>query len=173
MSSRSATEGISDARRRWLLGCGCALATVACQRRGATTVPPIDEDGTFSLFEGDVALEQRISGQVAVIDFWATWCEPCRTSIPKVVGFAQAHGQELVVVGVHVGHGFADAIDFANEVGIGYPLYADPELRLSGKLGASKVPTVVVLDRHGTIVYRATEIDAAVEQAAREALLRA
>jgi cytochrome c biogenesis protein CcmG, thiol:disulfide interchange protein DsbE len=142
----------------------------ACRRGDAITVPPASHDGTFSLQPGDMPLESRIAGRVAVIDFWATWCEPCRTSIPKVVGFAQEHAQELVVVGVHVGHGFADALDFASEAGIAYPLYADPDLRLSGRLGASKVPTVVVLDRNGNAVHRATEIDDAVERAVRDAL---
>lgn len=135
-------------------------------------MPTAATDGTIALLDDGVAFSERVAGRVAVIDFWATWCEPCRTSIPKVVGFAQEHAQELVVVGVHVGHGFADALDFASEAGMGYPLYADPDLRLSGKLGASKVPTVVVLDRHGVAVHRATEIDEAVERAVRDALAR-
>lgn len=148
------------------------LLVSACRSRRDTTVPTAATDGTIALLDDGVAFSERVAGRVAVIDFWATWCEPCRTSIPKVVGFAQEHAQELVVVGVHVGHGFADALDFASEAGMGYPLYADPDLRLSGKLGASKVPTVVVLDRHGVAVHRATEIDEAVERAVRDALAR-
>lgn len=155
-----------------MIAASSLILASACRLRRGTTVPAASDDGTFSLLPGEVALSDRIAGNVAVIDFWATWCEPCRTSIPKVVGFAQEHAQELVVVGVHVGHGFADALDFASEAGIAYPLYADPDLRLSGKLGASKVPTVVVLDRHGVAVHRATEIDDAVERAVRDALAR-
>jgi thiol-disulfide isomerase/thioredoxin len=155
------------ARRSCVLG----LATLAaCGRRRDTRPPSAASDGTIALSNDGVAFEQRIAGQVAVIDFWATWCEPCRVSIPKVVSFAAAHARELVVVGVHVGHGFDEALDFASEAGMGYPLYADPEYRLSGKLGATRVPAIVVVDRHGAIVHRGAEIDAACEQAVRTAL---
>jgi thiol-disulfide isomerase/thioredoxin len=154
-----------------LLGIAAATA-VACGRRRDTTLPAAASDGTITLSDDGIAFAQRIAGQVAVVDFWATWCEPCRVSIPKVVSFAQQHERELIVVGVHVGHGFDEARAFASEAGMGYPLYADPEYALSGKLGATRVPAIVVLDRNGAAVCHASEIDDTVERAVRDALAR-
>ncbi|MBC8068688.1 MAG: TlpA family protein disulfide reductase [Deltaproteobacteria bacterium] len=152
-----------------LLGIAAA-SVIGCGRRRDTSVPTAASDGTIVLSDDGVAFAQRIAGQVAVVDFWATWCEPCRVSIPKVVSFAAQHERELVVVGVHVGHGFDEARAFASEAGMGYPLYADPEYALSGKLGAMRVPAIVVLDRKGVAVCHAGEIDDTVERAVRGAL---
>lgn len=147
----------SVTRRDLVLGLG-ALA-LGCGPRPRTTTPPA-ADGTVALRPSDAVFERVIAGRVTVIDFWATWCEPCRESIPKVIALAQAEqARGLVVVGVHVGHGFEQALAFADEAGIDYALFADPEFRLSQRFGARNVPTVVVLDRDGRELHRGDEVD--------------
>lgn len=146
-----------------------AAASIACAPRGATR-PPIAVDGTVPLSPGP-SFAEVTAGRVTVIDFWATWCEPCRVSIPKVIAFAaRPELAEVAVVGVHVGQGFEGAVAFARDAGITYPLFADPEYRLSTTLGAPRVPTIVVLDRDGAVLERAAEIDDAIEAAVGRAL---
>jgi thiol-disulfide isomerase/thioredoxin len=155
-------------RREVLVGLG-GVVLGAC-RRDRSPVLPIDPvSGTVALADGPT-FSALTSGRVTVIDFWATWCEPCRTSIPKVIDFAGRQPADVVVVGVHVGEGYENALRFAAEAGIGYPLYADPDYSLSGKLGASRVPTIVVLDRGGAVAHRDDEITAAVAAAVTTAL---
>ncbi len=156
-------------RRDLLLGLGAS--TLACGPRPRGTQSPA-ADGTVALRPADAVFEQVIAGRVTVIDFWATWCEPCRDSIPKVIALSQAErARGLVVVGVHVGHGFEQALAFASEAGIDYALFADPEFRLSQHYGARNVPTVVVLDRDGRELLRGDEVDDAMRQAIAAALV--
>jgi cytochrome c biogenesis protein CcmG/thiol:disulfide interchange protein DsbE len=104
-------------------------------------------------------LDALVEGEVAVIDLWATWCEPCRESIPKIVRLADAY-DDLVVVGIHVGEGVEGAERFAVEANIHYPLYSDPEFAFSDRIGSRSVPTLLVVDQAGRIVRRGTELDA-------------
>lgn len=100
-------------------------------------------------------------GRVAVVDLWATWCAPCRASVPKIVRLAEAYGPHgLAVAGVHVGEGAEGALQFAAEAGINYPLYADDAYVYSDALGSRSVPTLLVMDREGAIVHRGRELDA-------------
>jgi thiol-disulfide isomerase/thioredoxin len=150
---------------------GGVLAWGGCTSPRAT-LGPRDADGVFRI-GGDDDFSATVRGRVAVIDFWATWCEPCRESIPKVIAYAyRVEPQQVVVVGVHVGDGHEDAHRFAAEAGITYPIFADPDYRLSAKYGASRVPTVVVLDDAGEVAATAQHIDAEVEAAVTAALAR-
>lgn len=140
-----------------------AAALGGCVPSGATSLPTA-ADGTLALVPGPTFAELT-RGRITVIDFWATWCEPCRVSIPKVIDFAARQSKDVVVVGMHVGQGHDEARRFADEVGIAYPLFADPEYKLSGALGASRVPMIVVLDRQANVVHREPEITAGVAAA--------
>ena len=158
----------SEARRRLLCGLWTSLVFGCIPAGGAR--PPAAVDGTVPLGPGP-SFAEVIHGRVTVIDFWATWCEPCRVSIPKVIAFAaRPDMRDVAVVGVHVGQGFETAVTFGREAGITYPLFADPEFRLSTTLAAPRVPTIVVLDRDGAVVERAAEIDAAIEAAVARAV---
>jgi thiol-disulfide isomerase/thioredoxin len=145
------------------------VVMLGCRGDRASALPVDPHDGTVAL-AGGPSFAELTANRVTVIDFWATWCEPCRTSIPKVIDFAGRQPADVVVVGVHVGEGHENAVRFASEAGIAYPLFADPEYRLSVKMGASRVPTIVVLDRGGVVAHRDSEITAAVAAAVMSAL---
>jgi thiol-disulfide isomerase/thioredoxin len=103
-------------------------------------------------------LRELVAGKVAVIDLWATWCEPCRESIPKVVRLAAAY-PEVAVIGIHVGEGEETAERFAREANIGYPLFTDPQFAFSDRVGSRNVPTLLIVDKAGRIVHKGTELD--------------
>lgn len=109
---------------------------------------------------GAFGVADRLHGRVAVLDFWASWCEECRRSVPQVARLASAFaGDGLVVIGVNEGDPEPDAQRSAKELGITYPIALDPELHFSDALGTTGLPVLVVIDKDGQIVHRAKHVD--------------
>lgn len=118
-------------------------------------------------------LAARYRGQVVVLDFWASWCKECKDSVPAVSRLALTFARDgLVVVGVNAGDEVAEVPGFARELGIDYPVTLDPDLALSDRLGAARLPALLVIDRHGTIVHRARRVDPATIAVVRRLLAR-
>jgi thiol-disulfide isomerase/thioredoxin len=140
-----------------------AVCLVACtpaarpQVQQLPTEAKLYDPGTSAPF---VAAE-RYRGKVTVLDFWAGWCLECKRSVPQVRRLADAYGPRgLVVVGVNAGEPAADVTRYASELGIDYPIALDPDLELSDRLGAGKLPMLLVVDKSGAIVHRAKTVDA-------------
>src|ERR1043166_7524706 len=95
-------------------------------------------------------------GKVLVLDFYATWCEPCRDSIPKLIALKKQYGPSgLEIVGLNVG-GPDDRVlvpEFAHTLGITYPLgFPDKALVDSFLPGDYVIPQTFVFGRDGTLV---------------------
>jgi thiol-disulfide isomerase/thioredoxin len=101
---------------------------------------------------------QQWRGRVLVVNFWATWCAPCREEIPGFVRLQERHGgRGLQFVGIAIDQP-GKVADFAREFGINYPLLiGGPEsldlLREAGNKQAV-LPYTVVIDRHGKVASR-------------------
>ncbi len=106
-------------------------------------------------------LTQLADGRPMVIDFFATWCPPCRESMPRLQTFADAHGPALLVVGVNVGEDRGEVAPFVRELGVRYPVFLDRDFALADAVGAMNVPALLVVDAKGRIVHRGRELDAA------------
>jgi cytochrome c biogenesis protein CcmG/thiol:disulfide interchange protein DsbE len=87
------------------------------------------------------------------INFWATWCPPCRTEMPMMQRLADAYGDRLLILGVDFGEEPAAVRQFVDRYGIGYPILLDPTLetfyRWSPQFG---LPRHYFLDARGTVV---------------------
>lgn len=104
---------------------------------------------------GDFSLSS-LRGSVVVVNFWATWCAPCRVEMPDFVGLqTELRSQGLQFVGISVDDDDLDPIRrFAQELGVNYPiLLATPEL-IGAYEGVPALPTTYVIDRGGRIRQR-------------------
>ena len=111
----------------------------------------------FSLkdIKGNAVSLSDHKGKVVIIDFWATWCGPCRMGIPDFVALQSEYDEDLVILGVSVDQGDLSVVpSFAKEYKINYPvLYATMEV-VQSYGGISGIPTSFIIDRDGKVRNR-------------------
>lgn len=148
-------------RGRVVLGIAAILALAAGITLALFDRTPADATELLALSLPDAdGKPQAISqwrGKVLVINFWATWCAPCREEMPEFVrAQAEYGGKGLQVVGIAVDN--ADKVQqFAKELGLNYPALIGgyPAMDLSKGLGNELValPFTLVVDRQGKVAY--------------------
>jgi peroxiredoxin len=141
--------------RRRLLAAALALfaASAAAQALkpwpgGAT--PPLeltDADGTL----------QRLAdyrGSAVLVNFWATWCGPCREEMPSIERLRQSmEGKPFAVLAVNVGESGRVARGFAQKLTLGFPLLLDRDTRAAKAWGARILPASFIVGPDGAIRY--------------------
>ena len=109
-------------------------------------------DFELTTLEGEVIRLSDLQGKVVLLNIWATWCPPCVGEIPDLQKLAEAHPDELVVIGASMDESEADVREFIAADGVTYPIGMDEEYRLGGELYATMyIPESVFIDPEGTI----------------------
>ena len=146
---------------------GLALAS-ACARGESTQGKAVAEKvevgapapayATVAL-NGDSVSLKSLRGKVVLFNIWATWCHPCRAEIPELRALHEKYkdrGLELVGVSVDA-DGTDEAIKgFMDEFRMTYPVWRDPDERVSTKFLAIGVPATYLIDREGILRWRKT-----------------
>lgn len=106
--------------------------------------------------EGKAVSSADFKGKVVVLNFWATWCPPCRNEIPDFIALQKEYGSRgLTFVGVALDEEGASVVKpFAKQVGINYPLVIGDEKVVRAYENIEMYPTTYVIDRNGNIVSR-------------------
>lgn len=95
----------------------------------------------------------RLRGRVVVVDFWASWCKPCRQSIPWLNAMRTRYGADgLVVIGINVDAERVEADRFLREVPIEFEIVFDPQGELAKEFKVRGMPSSYVFDRTGKLV---------------------
>jgi cytochrome c biogenesis protein CcmG/thiol:disulfide interchange protein DsbE len=146
-----------------------AVALAACTRseRPNSEATPSDrvEVGapspgyrTVSLDGDSVSLAAQ-HGKVVLLNVWATWCHPCRTEIPElrvIHAKYRARGLELVGVSVDAEGSDENIREFMKEFEMTYPIWRDPDERVSAQFLIVGVPATFLIDRQGVLRWRKT-----------------
>ena len=109
-------------------------------------------DFTLQLFDGSQLSLSDLRGQVVVLNFWASWCPPCRDEAPILEATWQRYREQgVTIVGVDHQDTEAPALAFIEEFGITYPNGPDPRSRIAKAYGIQGVPETFVITHEGEI----------------------
>jgi len=96
--------------------------------------------------------EQR--GRVVLVNFWATWCAPCRQEMPLLNQLYQKYqGSGFTLLGVNVDEDSRNAINVANKLRLSFPVLLDADKAVSKRYDLSSMPSTLLIDRDGKVRY--------------------
>jgi len=100
----------------------------------------------------------KIKGSYILLDFWASWCGPCRVEIPELIAVRHTHKGKLEVLGIGIEDKADAAKEFARAYEMDYPVFVarDKGIPLMQALGNTKggLPFTIVIDRNGQVVQK-------------------
>lgn len=140
-----------------LLLAGCGLQQDLANRgdvAGAnpSTAPPITGPAT----DGGTIAPSLTQGHVVVLDFWASWCGPCRAEQADINALVKRYAARGVVfMGVDVRDDDASANSYRRDLGVTYRSLADPSGDIAAQFNVPAPPTTLVIDSSGHVVDRA------------------
>ncbi len=114
----------------------------------AVSLPNLVSDSPFG---SEVSLE-GLRGKVVYLDFWASWCGPCRVSFPQLESIRQELGpQGFEVLAVNLDEDESDALSFLADAKVSYPVVRDATGESPARYGLLGMPTGYLIDRHGVV----------------------
>ncbi|HKQ70383.1 MAG TPA: TlpA disulfide reductase family protein [Polyangiaceae bacterium] len=123
---------------------------------------------------GDRLELHDLKGQAVILDFWATWCEPCQIVAPILDRVARKHqGKGLVIIGVNTSDQPGLAPQFVKKKGLSYPIVYDDGDEVARRYGVTNLPTLVVIDARGNVVAIRTGIEdeSSIEELVAQAMM--
>jgi thiol-disulfide isomerase/thioredoxin len=95
-----------------------------------------------------------LKGKVVMINFWASWCGPCRKEMPILEQLnKQYRGKGLTLIGVNVEPDSKAAMNWLKETPVSFPILFDTDSKVSKLYQVAGMPNTVILDRKGTVRY--------------------
>ncbi len=146
----------------FISGAGGAAAYPAAP---AFTLPALGEPGRL------VSLS-HYPGQPVIVNFWASWCEPCQQETPLLARWHAQHGH-VILLGLDENDIAASALRFARAKGVGYPLAIDPDTSTASAYGVDALPQTFFLNARHRIVAHSMGVVTAAQLAADVSLMTA
>lgn len=133
-------------------GCGAVEEAPAAPELVSVAGP----EWSLSRLDGSVLSSEDLRGKVVVVDFWATWCPPCRAEIPGYIEMQRdLADKDLVIVGVSLDEGGTAVVQkFAEKMGINYELVMGDNAVVNAFGGVQVIPTTFLIDREGQVRHR-------------------
>jgi peroxiredoxin len=140
--------------------------TIAPESKLVDNTAPVDipqvgqiaPDFQYTMPDGSTHTLSQLRGKKVLINFWATWCGPCRSEMPDLQKALGEAGDSVVVLGVNKAQELKELAPFADELRISFPLIANPAGDIAGRYGAQNLPTSYFINSDGTIGLKKTGV---------------
>jgi peroxiredoxin len=142
----------------FLLSAGVAAAA---ETGKIQTLLPLDKPFAAPDFalKGEDGKTYRLAdyrGKVVVLNFWATWCPPCRYEMPSMErAYRKVKGEEIAILAVNVGEDEATVFAFTGQYPVSFPLPLDMDGSVVAKYPVIGLPTTFIIDPRGQVTHRA------------------
>jgi len=149
-----------------LLLCAVLLSFTPLLHADVDQTKPLDLK--YTAVDGSSVDLSKLRGKVVLVDFWATWCPPCREEVPNVVAaYKKYHDQGFEVVGISLDQDKDALQSFVKDKGMAWPQYFDGkewENEISSRFGIDAIPAMWLLDKKGMLVTTdaSTDLDAGI-----------
>lgn len=133
-------------------------------------------DFTLTDMEGNSVSLSNLKGKVVFLDFWATWCPPCRESLPHTQSLSQhekAKSGELVVLAINAREEADKVKQFMQEKGFSFRVLMDKDGAVLDKYKVQGIPTFVLIDREGKVAWVQVGFGSGTEKLMEEAVNKA
>lgn len=152
-------------------GCGSAGQPVIEQSAGefgrALPDEPMAEGNSQALSDVELATDfslpsltgetvslASLHGKFVLVNFWATWCIPCRKEMPYLQELSEKHGEQLVVLGVNMREDIDRVQPFVDKMALTFPILLKPTDELLIEHNVRGLPVSFVVDPDGAVIYR-------------------
>ena len=130
-------------------------------------VPKVVPNFSLTSLEGKPLTRDNLKGKVVLLDFWATWCAPCRAAIPHLIDIYETYkDQGLEVIGVSLDQGDRlDVVDFVKRNHIPYPIAIGTNNSIVKDMGnITSLPTMILLSKKSSIEFKVVGFNAEISQ---------
>jgi peroxiredoxin len=135
-----------------------AMLLVGFGLYGLMTSPSDPIDLSFAAVDGSKVDLASLRGKVVLLDFWVTWCEPCREEVPNVVAaYNTYHSQGFEVVGISLDQDRNSLLQFTSSNGMVWPQFFDGQgwgNSLADRFRIRSIPQMWLLDKRGRVVTK-------------------
>ena len=131
-----------------------AAGSMVALKRPMVKVGSVAPDFVLEDLDGKPVRLSDLQGKIVVINFWASWCPPCRDEMPDLQWLSEEYQKDLVVLGVNTAYvdDRSDALAFADELALTFPILFDQSGDVSeGLFSVRGLPTSYWIDRRGTV----------------------
>lgn len=147
-----------------MLSLGFVMASACTPRAGhagAVALPVTDHplsgapapDFTLAARSGEPASVSAYAGRVVLVDFWATWCQPCRSSFPEYQALLARYGGAVAVVAISEDDEAGGIDSFVAETGVRFPIAWDSDKSVAQRYRISSMPTLFIIDQSGLVRF--------------------
>jgi peroxiredoxin len=143
-------------KRRSLLGAALALSTGSAVCTVGTARAAVASgsapDFTLRTTEGGNMRLQEQRGRVVMVNFWATWCGPCKIEMPHLNRLYEKYRNSgFMLLGVNIDEDARNAVNTASKLGVTFPVLLDADKKVSRLYELSTMPTTLIIDRDGRV----------------------